>query len=172
MLYNLVEDLIPIDSCVLACKYMLANRECVEGDNQVPTAHSFGKPIFLEVLLPFLKPRIEQVWDKPLIPTYVYARVLYPGSQLKRHVDRPSCEYSVTVTLGHNYEDGFDYPIYMDGVPIHIPIGWGATYKGLEIPHWREPLVGKPENFWIQAFFHYVDANGPYVDHAWDKRFA
>ena len=175
MKYHLINNLIPWDTCIIASRALLnAPKEYYDDigiDPQVPISKSFGKPPFLEVLFPYLKPRLEKVWNVELIPTYVFARIMYPGAELRKHTDRPSCEYSVTVTLGHNYSEDFSYPIYMGGNPIDIPVGCAATYKGCEIEHWRDPLIGTPDNFWIQAFFHYVDVNGQYADHAWDKRF-
>jgi len=177
MKYGLVENILPWDSCIIASSAMLNASEGQYGeyDERFPYmigCRGFSKPPFLEVLMPYVKPHLEQFWGVQLIPTYVYGRVLYPGSFLNKHKDRPACEYSVTMTLGNNYPENFEYPIYMDGVPLSAPIGSGVTYKGCEALHWREPLVGNPDNFWIQAFFHFVDANGPYADHAWDKRHA
>ena len=172
MKYGLIENILPFDTCVLASKIMLQDKNYEDCDKQVPISKSFYTVPYLEVLLPVIQPRLEIFWGKALVPTYVYSRILYPGSDLKPHLDRPSCEYSVTVTLGHNYPKDFDYPIYMEGTPIEVPVACGATYKGCDVEHWREPLVGNPDNFWIQAFFHYVDINGPYADHAWDKRYA
>ena len=173
--YALVENILPLDTCKLVSLEMfrLKNRGIVNsGDSQVPTATTYDHleyTSFLFVLLPIIKTRLEEFWDKKLIPTYVYSRLLYPGSFLLPHTDRESCEYSVSITLDHNYPKGFEYPIYMENTPINIPIGSGATYLGCEVEHWREPLIGTPENFWAQAFFHYVDADGIYADFAWDK---
>ena len=176
MKYGLIENVLPWDTCIIASSAMIhapkGTYEDIGEDEQVPVSKSFSKPPFLEVLLPYVRPQLEKFWGVELTPTYVYSRILYPGSELKKHSDRPSCQYSVTVTLGHNYSEDFQYPIYMDGTPIDIPVGWGATYKGCEVEHWRDPLIGSVDNFWIQAFFHFVDADGEYADHAWDKRFA
>ena len=42
-------------------------------------------------------------------------------------------------------------------------------YKGVESLHWRLPLEN---DFHYQAFFHYVDANGPHADKKYDGRHA
>lgn len=172
MKYGLIENILPFDTCVLASKAMFSDENYMDYDEQVPISKSYYTVPYLEVLLPIVKLKLEEFWGKSLIPTYVFSRILYPGAILKPHLDRSSCEYSVTVTLGHNYPEDYSYPIYMEGIPIEIPVGCGATYKGCEVEHWREPLIGNPDNFWIQAFFHYVDADGPYADHAWDKRYS
>ena len=41
------------------------------------------------------------------------------------------------------------------------------VYKGRELAHWRERFDG---NYWIQAFFHYVDANGALASYKFDRR--
>ena len=40
-------------------------------------------------------------------------------------------------------------------------------YRGCELNHWRPPYKGQWQ---VQVFFHFVDANGPYKDHAMDGR--
>jgi hypothetical protein len=40
-------------------------------------------------------------------------------------------------------------------------------YRGVECPHWREPLNG---DHVAQVFLHYVDQNGPYAEWKYDKR--
>ena len=178
MQYKLLENVLPLDTCTLITAYLLKYPKLNSdfknpNDGLVNFDHSpsYGDLPYVQVLLPIVKPILENVWNVSLVPTYSYARILKPGSDLPKHRDRPACEYSITITLGHNYDEDFDYPIYMGGLPNYIPVGGGVTYKGCEIEHWREPLIGTPENFWAQVFLHYVDANGEYADYAWDKRF-
>ena len=45
-----------------------------------------------------------------------------------------------------------------------------AIYRGIELEHWREKFEA-PEGSWhVQAFLHYVDANGPHSEWEYDKR--
>jgi hypothetical protein len=175
MLYHYIEKLLPNDCCVLGSSFMIRDRDQRDpdqqrlGDCQTPGSTVFYNPSYLTILLPVIKPSLERIWGKRLIPAYTYSRILYPGSILEPHTDRPSCEYSVTVTMGHNYPEDFWFPIYMGGTPINIPVGDAVTYKGCEVEHWRDPLIGEPDKFWIQSFFHYVDADGEYAEeHGWD----
>jgi alkylated DNA repair dioxygenase AlkB len=93
-------------------------------------------------------------------PTYSYARLYYAGNELVPHRDRPSCEFSVTVTLGGEFE--MLWPIYIEradgeGLVCRLGIGDALVYKGCERTHWREPFEG----LWqAQVFMHYVDADG------------
>ena len=45
----------------------------------------------LHTLIVMLKPRIEQITSKELIPTYYYSRVYLNGSDMFEHLDRPEC---------------------------------------------------------------------------------
>ena len=87
------------------------------------------------------------------------------------HKDRPSCQISATLTLGTL---GKIWPIWFENVrgentEINIPVGDMIVYKGCELNHWRTPM---PDNVikQYQVFLHYVDSNGPYKDHRFDKR--
>lgn len=134
-------------------------------DRQCPRSHSvYYDPTFdsvLEQLVPFM----EQHTGLRLWPTYCYARVYRPGEVLERHTDRPSCQISATITLGY---EGDIWPIFMEGERFVLDVGHGAIYRGCEVEHWRDEYV---EGEWqTQAFFHYVDAEGPYKDWRYDRR--
>lgn len=109
-----------------------------------------------------------------LYPTYTYARLYVPGDELKNHRDRPSCQISATVTLGFS---GKPWPIYMGdredkagGKEIIMDVGDVVLYKGNDKWHWREKYEGDENTWLVQVFLHYVDANGQYADHEYDKR--
>jgi len=137
-------------------------------DDQCPESDAiYGDPAFDNLLAKFCEPIGQQV-GRDLIPTYTYARIYRPGEILKKHKDRPSCEISATLTLG--YDGKYVWPIYFDEnkeIAVNLNQGELAVYKGCEIAHWRKPFKG---NWHVQVFLHYVDANGPYKDHAFDGR--
>ena len=99
-----------------------------------------------------------------LEPTYAFWRMYSMFADLKKHVDRPSCEVSVTVMIG---SDGTKWPIYMNGTEINMEPGDAAVYLGCEIEHWREEFKG---DWHAQTFLHYVDKNGSNKEWAKDKR--
>jgi predicted 2-oxoglutarate/Fe(II)-dependent dioxygenase YbiX/alkylated DNA repair dioxygenase AlkB len=148
--------------------FNLYNQGKLIKDDQCPKSDAiYGDPAFDEILADFAKPIGDNI-DKELIPTYTYARIYRPGEVLKKHKDRPSCEISATITLG--YEAKFNWPIYFDEnkeVSVTLEPGDLAVYNGCEVCHWRKPFKGK---WHVQLFLHYVDANGPYKDHAFDHR--
>ena len=99
-----------------------------------------------------------------LLPTYSFWRMYTKFSDLKKHVDRPACEISVTV---HTGSDGTSWPIFMNGTKIEMNHGDAVIYLGIELEHWRQEFQG---DFHSQCFLHYVDANGPHKEHIRDKR--
>lgn len=139
-------------------------------DEQCPISDSvYGDPL-LDNTLSEIQDKISQKIGIDLLPTYSYARIYRPGEVLEKHTDRESCEISGTITLGIEKGAG-DWPIYFekDGkkVEYNIKIGDMVIYRGGELEHWRDKFEG---NWHVQLFCHYVDANGPYKDHAYDKR--
>lgn len=118
-----------------------------------------NNPILLR-LHETLHPSLEAETGKRLFRTYVYYRVYGRGDVLRKHKDRPACEYSITVNLGG--ESTVDWPIFVESegrdVPVSLNPGDAMLYKGCDVPHWRETYTGDQQ---VQAFMHYVDQDGP-----------
>jgi hypothetical protein len=55
----------------------------------------------------------------------------------------------------------------MEGKKVILQPGDMVIYRGCDIKHWRDPYDGNQQ---IQVFLHYVDVNGKYADHKFDKR--
>lgn len=139
------------------------------GDPQVPKAHSkYGDPA-METLLIMLQPLMERITGLELDPTYSYYRVYRNGDNLSKHIDRPSCEISATVSFRYSYES-IPWPIFMNNSPVVLQPGDLAVYRGCEVEHWRDELICPPNNWHIQGFFHYVDKDGPFSEFKYDKR--
>jgi hypothetical protein len=134
-------------------------------DTQVPVSFSVDIHPTTEALLVNIQSLVESFTEKQLYPTYSYARIYCKGSKLDKHIDRESCEYSVTVCIDN---DPLPWPIFMESNPVILNSGDIIIYKGLEADHWREELNLETEI--VQCFLHYVDANGKYADHKFDKR--
>ena len=124
----------------------------------------------MEVVLVDSRAAVEDVVGKELLPTYSFSRVYVEGDELERHVDRPSCEYSVTVNVAC---DGEPWPIWMqdgDAEPTKVTLSPGdaVIYKGCEVHHWRGKMTRSRVN--AQFMLHYVNKNGPYSEYHWDTR--
>jgi hypothetical protein len=142
------------------------------GDSQSPNVYSlYGDPIMDSILL-LSNESINNISGMNLIPNYTYWRLYEHGSDLKPHVDRPSCEISATICLGYDISnvDEHKFPNYnwamfvetkdySDGLPIHLNPGDMILYKGCVVKHWRERFKGLNQ---AQVFIHYNDANGDY----------
>lgn len=125
--------------------------------------------VFGESLLLHLQPMMEQLAGVSLYPTNSVLRIYQKGGILKKHVDRPTCEFSATLTVGYDAKQ--PYPIWVESqgekIPVQLQRGDLLAYKGCEIPHWREEFK---ERHWIQLFLHYVDVNGPNAKYKNDGR--
>lgn len=178
--YISVQNLIPIDLCRVVTKYALLKEEHeFEPDlgkgAQVENAHAVYGDTLMETLLYFIKPHLEDNTGLKLCPTYSYYRVYRPGMKLDPHIDRPSCEISTTICFGFQYalkDSEYRWGMYVkDGGMIGQNPGDAIVYRGQEVPHWRDVFDAAEGSFQVQAFFHYIDVNGPnYPEFAYDKR--
>lgn len=133
-----------------------------EGDESVPDSFSYSNLPEVNILLGLLCHKMSEASGKTLLPTYSYSRVYNHGSELKKHKDRPSCEWSITINLSQDTK----WPIFMNGTELNLEVGDGCIYQGCIIEHWRPQFTGKE---YIQIFLHYVDSNGPYRIHWYDR---
>lgn len=122
-----------------------------------------------ESILLHLLPAMERATGLSLLPTYSYLRLYETGAVLARHTDRHACEISASLTLGYDAPE--PWPLWLESRgrprPITLRPGDMLLYRGRELPHWRERFAG---GYWIQAFLHYVDADGPLASHKFDGR--
>lgn len=120
---------------------------------------------FVEKLC-MIYPRVVEIVEENLLPTYALGRIYTNGSVLNKHVDRPACDVSLTVNLAQDKE----WAIWLNsnGTPKQIiqKPGDALFYLGCEVEHWREPYDGP---MYCQVFFHYVRSRGKYAQHYFDK---
>ncbi len=138
-------------------------------DTQVPSTPAlYAEPLMEELLLRLLR-RIEEASGLRLHPTYSYLRVYKQGAVLARHVDRPACEISVSLSLG--YEAQTPWPLWIEGPAgvssVQIEPGSALLYRGAECFHWRDEFSGELAT---QVLLHYVDQNGAHAEWKFDKR--
>jgi len=169
---KLLKGFLDVQSVQTISKYMehsLRQNRQDSTDDESSLYKTYADPL-IEVVLENVKDDVQLATGLDLIPTYSYSRVYVQGDELKPHVDRPSCEVSVTV---HVATKGAPWPIWMK-VPGKEPQmyvlepGDAVVYRGCEVVHWREKAIETEVN--AQFMLHYVDANGPYTAFKWDKR--
>ncbi len=130
---------------------------------------SYADPLIEALLKESVKP-MEEITGLSLYPTYSYSRIYLKGDELTPHVDRPSCEISVTVNVA---TVGAPWPIWMkvpgkEPIKVEMAPGDAVVYKGCEVTHWRDKMVDTDIN--VQFMMHFVDKNGANASYKWDKR--
>lgn len=134
------------------------------------SAYAYYADPLIEVLLLEAKKSVEIAVNKELLPTYSFVRIYQPGESLPAHIDRPSCEVTVTVNVANKGGISPIYTKYKDADPEKhlLNPGDAVVYKGCEATHWRKPLETNQLN--VQFMLHYVDKNGPNAGYAKDNR--
>lgn len=174
--YQIVRNFIDEEFCLFIQDYFhlrIKAGHATVGDNQATFAYSFYSDPLIETILEGSCEALSEISGIKLSPTYSYTRLYGTGDELIKHRDRPSCEISATLALG--IPNGEDInPIYFseneDGSnPKEILLKPGdlCLYRGCDLYHWRPPFTQK---WYLQAFLHYVNAEGPYKDHIYDNR--
>lgn len=139
----------------------------LQGDTQVPQSYSAYNYIsFLEILCSKTQ-EISSILGEPVLPTYAYSRIYFKDSVLKRHIDRPACEISLTVNLNGDKE----WPIFIktpngEEKSVILNPGDAMMYLGITAQHWREHYEGE---YYTQVFLHYVRSRGEYAEKYFDK---
>lgn len=160
-------------------------------DTQVPNTPAVHGDTLMEVLLEGATTAVENIVGEPLYPTYSYLRVYKKGDRLAPHIDRPSCEISMTLCLGYNVagvdEPGYCWPMKVDnsmnytghddkamqpaepesGKSVMLEPGDGLIYFGSELRHWRDVFPGDHQ---AQVFLHFVRRSGPHAGLKFDGR--
>lgn len=127
----------------------------VRGDNMCPNSHSLYNFVPFVHLLSNKTEKVSKIVGVNILPTYSYARRYYNGDILKKHVDRPACQISLSVHLDGDEE----WDLYIKGEPVALGVGDAVLYWGHEDEHWRNPYTGKS---YSNVFLHYVRMFSPY----------
>lgn len=110
-----------------------------------------------------ISPAVSATVGEPIKPSYVYLASYLPGAELKKHIDREQCEFSVTLCLDFSPEPKLatSWPIRVQTATgtaaVYQALGDGLLYRGTKVPHYRTALA---EGFTSTSiFFHYVPAD-------------
>jgi hypothetical protein len=138
----------------------------LKDDPLCPDSASFYR--MFDKILALCHPRVEEIVGEELIPSFNYCRVYKKNNILPRHIDRPACEISFTITLDYEISPWLFYA-EVDGKEIEVNLKRGdmCLYEGCIIPHWRHQMTH--QTWQSQGFFHYVRKNGLFADHGYDK---
>jgi hypothetical protein len=174
--YQIIRDFLEPDFVKFVNQYFFTRinaGQALIGDEQAPNSYSFYGDPLIDTILGEAAAKLSEVAGYSLLPTYTYTRLYGKGDELVIHRDRPSCELSGTLALG--IPDGEEInPIYFsknedrsDAIEIKLNPGDLCLYHGCDLYHWRPPFT---QRWYLQAFLHYVNADGPHKDHLYDKR--
>lgn len=131
---------------------------------------------------------VQQAAGVALLPSYAYFRTYQQGDRCKVHIDRPSCEHSLSLTIG--YVDGAPWALCigardwsieeMQAEPmaadfgdeafaaIAMQPGDGVLYKGVVRRHGR--VSPNPNRWSAHLFLHWVERDGPNAQWAFDRQ--
>jgi hypothetical protein len=138
----------------------------------------------LATLLWGLTPVATALAGKRLLPTYAYFRAYQQGDVCRVHGDRLACEHSMSLTLLLGEEKPWALTVererregpvsavdedYGGGEFAELPMGSGdaVMYQGVNHRHGR--LQPNPNSWSAHLFLHWVDADGPHADQAFDR---
>jgi len=118
-----------------------------------------------------------------LLPTYAYFRAYQQGDICVVHSDRAACEHSLSLMVelsdnhpwalcvGHDEVAAAPNPERDFGseefTAIPMNAGDAVMYQGVTRRHGR--IEPNPNRWSAHLFLHWVDANGPHADHAFDR---
>jgi hypothetical protein len=154
---------------------------------RAPAAELYGHhyPMFASFLWG-MTPSVEELAGEALLPTYAYFRLYRQGDICRVHSDRPSCEHSLSLTLG--YSDGVPWPLEVSSKPIEQPVeradeqfapdepptaipmqvGDAVLYRGVHRAHGR--TTPNPNRWSAHLFLHWVGRDGPFAGEAFDRQ--
>jgi hypothetical protein len=165
---DIVDILKSINTMIIANDYL----EAEKGEFIKEARGKHGLQIS-ELLLLYFQSHFSKIVGKNLVPTYSYTRIYGKGSDLPRHSDRPSCQYSMTINIGGSSDDPWpffckskikDVPTSKIINSMYVPI----IYMGMKVSHWRETLE---KDYSTHIFLHYVDGDDVEYNQYWyDKR--
>jgi hypothetical protein len=132
-----------------------------------------------------LTPIVSEIVGRDLLPTYDYFRIYRAGDVCRVHSDRPSCEPSLSLTVG--YSDGEVWDLQVGKTRYSAPsakvdedfgaepfasipmaVGDAVLYRGVNHRHGR--VKPNPNGWSAHLFLHWVDRDGPYRDEAFDRQ--
>ncbi|HKX92399.1 MAG TPA: hypothetical protein VJM15_08255 [Sphingomicrobium sp.] len=130
-----------------------------------------------------LTPVAAEVAGCELVPTYAYFRAYQEGDKCLVHSDRQACEHSLSLTLHLADERPWALSVErrriaqreaiapdfgeQEYTSLPMKAGDAVMYRGVEHRHGR--LEPNPNTWSAHLFLHWVDAHGPYADHAFDR---
>ena len=141
-------------------RYQIRSGAIQLGDGQSPLRYRAHNEPVARFFHHQIAATLSAVAGEPLKPSYVYLASYLAGAELKKHLDREQCEFSITFCLDFSPEPELaaPWPISLDTpagtVTVYQALGDGLAYRGTRLPHYRSKL-GQGHTS-TSIFFHYV----------------
>jgi hypothetical protein len=133
------------------------------GDEQCPLRYGNHNESVARFFHHQIAKAVGAIAGEAIKPSYVYLASYVSGAELKKHIDRPQCEFSVTLCLDFSPEPKLatSWPILVDtpegSVTVYQALGDSLVYRGTKVPHYRGVLAAGHMS--TSIFFHYVPEN-------------
>ena len=165
--YQKINRILPIDFCRHEANQIMSDvvqQQAIGYDYQRGWCWQIYNPEPMQQMHKEAQPLMEEMVGEKLFPTYSYVTAYTNNSYMAPHVDRESCEISVSINLASS----LDWKLFirdLHGVEVELSTteGDGIAYLGTKVRHWRDVLISNKPEFYIQTFFHYVRADGKYA---------
>ena len=138
----------------------------------IPHSLTFYGDNLTESLLKSFLPKMEEITELSLVPTYSFLRLYKGGDRLPKHKDRLSCQIAVSLCIAYSYDHNeYRWPFILEGKEIDLKPCDALIYRGSDIIHWRNKFERKEEEWHLQMFFFYIDTTAEFAkDLAFDAR--
>jgi hypothetical protein len=148
-------------------RHALRRKSIPLGDEQCPLRYGVHNEKAARFFHHQIAKPLAAIVGEAIKPSYVYSASYLSGAELKKHIDRQQCEFSVTLCLDFSPEPEMatSWPILLDTkestVTVYQALGDGLVYRGTRLPHYRKMLA--EGHMSTSIFFHYVpaDFSGP-----------
>jgi hypothetical protein len=163
-MYHFFNNLISDKKCEelneLALNLKKNNRLHYESDkSHYANSYGTGRIAEYEKVLRELTPLIKQTTGlNNLVEENSYTRIYYNGATLKRHIDRKGLDLTLSVCTFTNLDKPWELHVEVEKgkvLSFETKPGQGALILGTKMPHWRNDLVCKEDQYVIQSFYHW-----------------
>lgn len=144
-------------------RHAIRQRAIPFGDEQCPLRYGVHNEKVARFFHHQIAKPLAAIVGEAIKPSYVYSASYLSGAELKKHVDREQCEFSVTLCLDFSPEPqrATAWPIRLD-IPdgtatVYQSLGDGLLYRGPKLPHYRGVLT--EGHMSTSIFFHYVPSD-------------
>ncbi|QJE74583.1 hypothetical protein HHL28_17280 [Aerophototrophica crusticola] len=121
------------------------------------------------LFLHLFRPAAEALAGRPLVPSYAFLSAYRAASALDEHLDRPPCEYTLSLHIDHRPRpDGpVPWPLRIrpgpDTAPVELRcrLGDGVVFRGRRLPHSRPRLPEGDRSTTLLLHYVHPDYRGP-----------